>query len=201
MPCGWSCLELEDAAWCVCRTDLADTALQKTLDYACGGGADCKPILQNGACFAPDTVKAHCSYAVNSFYQRNNQNPQACVFSGTATLSNNDPSESTAPPNPTAPFLHLQDVFGCCSVEIIFLMTPRLTTCFVRVALQAAMAARTLRPQGNPCTALPPFRIPFSLFFLTDRDRDMPCCREFVASAFLGTGTSELALPIRAKAI
>ncbi|OQU90963.1 PLASMODESMATA CALLOSE-BINDING PROTEIN 1 isoform X2 [Sorghum bicolor] len=81
-----------DAAWCVCRTDLADTALQKTLDYACGGGADCKPILQNGACFAPDTVKAHCSYAVNSFYQRNNQNPQACVFSGTATLSNNDPS-------------------------------------------------------------------------------------------------------------
>ncbi|XP_066386058.1 PLASMODESMATA CALLOSE-BINDING PROTEIN 5-like isoform X2 [Miscanthus floridulus] len=81
-----------DGAWCVCRTDLADSALQKTLDYACGGGADCKPILQNGACFAPDTVKAHCSYAVNSFYQRNNQNPQACVFSGTATLSNNDPS-------------------------------------------------------------------------------------------------------------
>ncbi|CAN6281327.1 unnamed protein product [Urochloa humidicola] len=81
-----------DGAWCVCRTDLADSALQKTLDYACGDGADCKPILQNGPCFAPDTVKAHCSYAVNSFYQRNNQNPQACVFSGTAVLTNNDPS-------------------------------------------------------------------------------------------------------------
>ncbi|ONM09482.1 PLASMODESMATA CALLOSE-BINDING PROTEIN 2 [Zea mays] len=52
-----------DGAWCVCRSDLADSALQKTLDYACGGGADCKPILQSGACFAPDTVKAHCSYA------------------------------------------------------------------------------------------------------------------------------------------
>ncbi|CAD6206703.1 unnamed protein product [Miscanthus lutarioriparius] len=96
-----------DGAWCVCRTDLADSALQKTLDYACGGGADCKPILQNGACFAPDTVKAHCSYAVNSFYQRNNQNPQACVFSGTATLSNNDPSGNgcTYPATPSFPLI------------------------------------------------------------------------------------------------
>ncbi|CAN6315217.1 unnamed protein product [Urochloa humidicola] len=93
-----------DGAWCACRTDLADSALQKTLDYACGDGADCKPILQNGPCFAPDTVKAHCSYAVNSFYQRNNQNPQACVFSGTAVLTNNDPSGNgcTYPATPSA---------------------------------------------------------------------------------------------------
>ncbi|TVT97853.1 hypothetical protein EJB05_04415 [Eragrostis curvula] len=82
----------EDGAWCVCRTDQSDAALQKTLDYACGAGADCKPILQNGACFAPDTVRAHCSYAVNSFFQRNNQNSQACVFSGTTTLVTSDPS-------------------------------------------------------------------------------------------------------------
>ncbi|ONM09481.1 PLASMODESMATA CALLOSE-BINDING PROTEIN 2 [Zea mays] len=93
-----------DGAWCVCRSDLADSALQKTLDYACGGGADCKPILQSGACFAPDTVKAHCSYAANSFYQRNGQNPQACVFSGTAALSNVDPSANgcTYPATPSA---------------------------------------------------------------------------------------------------
>ncbi|CAN6286783.1 unnamed protein product [Urochloa humidicola] len=93
-----------DGAWCVCRTDLADNALQKTLDYACGDGADCKPILQNGPCFAPDTVKAHCSYAVNSFYQRNNQNAQACVFSGTAVLTNSDPSGNgcTYPATPSA---------------------------------------------------------------------------------------------------
>lgn len=83
-----------DGAWCVCRQDLPDSTLQKTLDYACGDGADCKPTLQNGACFSPDTVKAHCSYAVNSFYQRNNQNSQACVFSGTAVLTNTDPSYS-----------------------------------------------------------------------------------------------------------
>ncbi|BAF13230.1 PLASMODESMATA CALLOSE-BINDING PROTEIN 2 [Oryza sativa Japonica Group] len=83
-----------EGAWCICRQDMPDSTLQKTLDYACGDGADCKPIQQSGACFSPDTVKAHCSYAVNSFYQRNNQNSQACVFSGTATLVTTDPSSN-----------------------------------------------------------------------------------------------------------
>ncbi|KAL6894035.1 hypothetical protein ACP4OV_008133 [Aristida adscensionis] len=93
-----------DGAWCVCRTDLPDAVLQKTLDYACGAGADCKPVLQGGACSAPDTVKAHCSYAVNSFYQRNNQNAQACVFSGTAALISSDPSANGCqyPASPSA---------------------------------------------------------------------------------------------------
>lgn len=81
-----------EGGWCVCRADVADTTLQKTLDYACGGGADCKPTLLNGACYSPNTVRAHCSYAVNSFYQRSGQNPQACVFSGTAAVSPTDPS-------------------------------------------------------------------------------------------------------------
>jgi hypothetical protein len=144
MPCGL-CLELQDGAWCVCRPELADSALQKALDYACGAGADCKPILQSGACFAPDTVKAHCSYAVNSFYQRNSQNPQACVFSGTATLSNSDPSESSSAS---------QDVFGCLAEIPDAALDSLSLSC-----LQAAMAARTLRPQGNPRTALPLFAL------------------------------------------
>ncbi|KAF8775604.1 hypothetical protein HU200_004380 [Digitaria exilis] len=93
-----------DAGWCVCRTDMGDVALQKTLDYACGAGADCKPILQNGACYNPDNVKAHCSYAVNSFYQRNNQNAQACIFSGTSVVVSSDPSGNgcTYPATPSA---------------------------------------------------------------------------------------------------
>nr|CAD1837932.1 unnamed protein product [Ananas comosus var. bracteatus] len=37
-----------DGAWCVCRSDQSTPALQKTLDYACGAGADCNPILQMG---------------------------------------------------------------------------------------------------------------------------------------------------------
>ncbi|XP_009398265.3 PLASMODESMATA CALLOSE-BINDING PROTEIN 3 [Musa acuminata AAA Group] len=83
-----------DAAWCVCKPDMSDTALQKTLDYACGAGADCTPILQNGACYNPNTVKAHCSYAANSYYQRKGQAQGTCDFSGTAALATTDPSYS-----------------------------------------------------------------------------------------------------------
>ncbi|XP_072989947.1 PLASMODESMATA CALLOSE-BINDING PROTEIN 2-like [Typha latifolia] len=81
-----------DGAWCVCRPDQSTAALQKTLDYACGAGADCTPILQNGACFNPNTVVAHCSYAANSYYQRKGQALGTCDFAGTATLSSTDPS-------------------------------------------------------------------------------------------------------------
>ncbi|KAF3324051.1 hypothetical protein FCM35_KLT11518 [Carex littledalei] len=81
-----------DAGWCVCRTDVSDTVLQKAIDYACGNGADCSPILQNGACYNPNTVKSHCSYAVNSYYQRKGQTSDACNFTSSALASNTDPS-------------------------------------------------------------------------------------------------------------
>ncbi|KAI0493257.1 hypothetical protein KFK09_027533 [Dendrobium nobile] len=83
-----------DGAWCVCRQDASNTALQKTIDYACGAGADCNPILQNGACYNPNTVLAHCSYAANSYYQRKAQAQGACDFAGTATISQTDPSNN-----------------------------------------------------------------------------------------------------------
>ncbi|GMH21923.1 hypothetical protein Nepgr_023766 [Nepenthes gracilis] len=81
-------------SWCVCKDGLSDAVLQKTLDYACGAGADCSPIKQNGACFNPSTVKAHCSYAVNSYFQRKNEAGGTCDFAGTATVSASDPSYS-----------------------------------------------------------------------------------------------------------
>ncbi|EOA28779.1 hypothetical protein CARUB_v10025011mg [Capsella rubella] len=43
--------------WCECREGLSEAMLQKTLDYACGAGADCVPIHQNGPCFNPNTVR------------------------------------------------------------------------------------------------------------------------------------------------
>ncbi|XP_047944509.1 PLASMODESMATA CALLOSE-BINDING PROTEIN 3-like [Salvia hispanica] len=82
------------ASWCVCKDGLSDTVLQKALDYACGAGADCNPIHQNGPCFQPNTVKAHCSYAANSYFQKNRQQPTACNFEGAATISASDPSIS-----------------------------------------------------------------------------------------------------------
>ncbi|KAL0318794.1 UNVERIFIED_CONTAM: plasmodesmata callose-binding protein 3 [Sesamum angustifolium] len=83
--------------WCVCKEGLSDAALQKTLDYACGAGADCNPIHQSAPCYNPNSVRAHCSYAVNSYFQRDQQAPIACDFSGTASVVTSDPSQSSQP--------------------------------------------------------------------------------------------------------
>ncbi|XP_057791911.1 PLASMODESMATA CALLOSE-BINDING PROTEIN 3-like [Salvia miltiorrhiza] len=82
------------ATWCVCKDGLSDQVLQKALDYACGAGADCNPIHQSGPCFQPNTVRAHCSYAANSYFQKNRQQATACDFNGAATISASDPSIS-----------------------------------------------------------------------------------------------------------
>ncbi|CAH9143818.1 unnamed protein product [Cuscuta epithymum] len=83
------------ATYCVCKEGMSESMLQKTLDYACGYGADCNPTHQNGPCFQPNTVKAHCSYAVNSFFQKKGQAPGTCDFSGTASTTSSDPSTTT----------------------------------------------------------------------------------------------------------
>ncbi|KAG7951462.1 hypothetical protein I3843_12G008300 [Carya illinoinensis] len=82
------------ATWCVCKKGLSDSVLQKSLDYACGAGADCNPIHQNGVCYLPNTVQDHCSYAVNSYFQRKGQAQGTCDFAGTASISTSDPSHS-----------------------------------------------------------------------------------------------------------
>uniref|UniRef100_A0A5B6Z839 Putative PLASMODESMATA CALLOSE-BINDING PROTEIN 3 n=1 Tax=Davidia involucrata TaxID=16924 RepID=A0A5B6Z839_DAVIN len=75
------------AIYCICKDGLSDSVLQKNIDYACGAGADCTPISQNGACYNPNTVKDHCNYAVNSYFQKKGQATGSCDFSGTATTS------------------------------------------------------------------------------------------------------------------
>ena len=100
---GWSIalvgfLLLGAAVYCVCKDGLSDQALQKTLDYACGAGADCSPILQNGACYNPNTVKDHCSYAVNSYFQKKGQASGSCDFAGTATQSQTNPCKCLVKP-------------------------------------------------------------------------------------------------------
>ncbi|VVB17577.1 unnamed protein product [Arabis nemorensis] len=81
------------ASWCVCK-GLSDAVLQKTLDYACGNGADCNPTHPKAPCFSPDNVRSHCNYAVNSFFQKKGQAVGTCDFGGTATPTNTDPSYS-----------------------------------------------------------------------------------------------------------
>lgn len=80
------------ATWCICKQGLSESVLQKALDYACGAGADCTLIHQNGGCFNPNTVLAHCNYAVNSYFQKKGQAPGSCDFAGVATVTPSDPS-------------------------------------------------------------------------------------------------------------
>ncbi|KAG8099437.1 hypothetical protein GUJ93_ZPchr0013g35226 [Zizania palustris] len=80
--------------WCVCKSDQPQAALQKTIDYACGAGADCTPIHEQGQCYNPNTVAAHCSWAANSYFQRNRATGATCDFTGSAVLTTSDPSVS-----------------------------------------------------------------------------------------------------------
>ncbi|XP_074325629.1 uncharacterized protein LOC141663732 [Apium graveolens] len=81
------------ANYCLCK-DGSDSVLQKNINYACGAGADCSAINQGGSCFNPNTVKDHCNYAVNSYFQKKGQASGSCDFSGTAILSSNPPAST-----------------------------------------------------------------------------------------------------------
>lgn len=78
--------------WCVASESAAETTLKVALDYACGYGADCSQLQQGGACYDPNTLKDHASYAFNDYYQKNPA-PTSCVFGGVASLTSKDPSK------------------------------------------------------------------------------------------------------------
>ncbi|ERN10048.1 hypothetical protein AMTRI_Chr06g194910 [Amborella trichopoda] len=93
--CLWSTKEVAvvcGASWCIARSNGGEQALQAALDYACGMGADCAPIQPNGLCYLPNTMQAHASYAMNSYYQRKGNAPGSCDFGGNAVVAMTDPS-------------------------------------------------------------------------------------------------------------
>ncbi|KAK8657728.1 hypothetical protein V6N13_035952 [Hibiscus sabdariffa] len=61
----------------------------------CENGADCNPTHSNGPCYNPNTDKAHCNYAVNSYFQRKGQAQGSC-FAGYVY-----PSSASGRPTPT----------------------------------------------------------------------------------------------------
>ncbi|KAG2319914.1 hypothetical protein Bca4012_053843 [Brassica carinata] len=80
------------AIYCLCKDGIGEKELQTAIDYACGSLADCNPIHDNGPCYQPNNIKSHCDWAVNSYFQKAAQVSGSCVFSGTATTSQNPPS-------------------------------------------------------------------------------------------------------------
>ncbi|XP_024356621.1 glucan endo-1,3-beta-glucosidase 7 [Physcomitrium patens] len=86
--------------WCIAKTNVSDTDLQSSLDWACGPGTDqgqvnCGPVQVGGSCYDPNTLYNHASWAFNAYFQRMNAIDEACVFAGTAQKTTVDPSTGT----------------------------------------------------------------------------------------------------------
>ncbi|URE07125.1 actin-depolymerizing factor [Musa troglodytarum] len=85
---------MDSTTWCVAHPGASQFDLENALDWACGvGGADCSSLQPGAACYQPDTLLSHASYAFNSYYQHNGNSDVACNFGGTATISSRDPSK------------------------------------------------------------------------------------------------------------
>ncbi|MBA0700210.1 hypothetical protein Goari_001777, partial [Gossypium aridum] len=77
--------------WCVAKSNASDAALQANIDYVCSSGVDCKPIQSGGACFNPNNVRSHASYAMNAYYQANGRHDFNCDFNRTGVITSTDP--------------------------------------------------------------------------------------------------------------
>ncbi|KAF5795442.1 putative glucan endo-1,3-beta-D-glucosidase [Helianthus annuus] len=78
--------------WCIPKTGASEKILQANIDYVCGLGLDCQPILEGGRCFYPNSVHAHAAYAMNAYYQATGRHEYDCDFRGTGFITPSNPS-------------------------------------------------------------------------------------------------------------
>lgn len=82
-----------NGTWCIASPTASELDLQSALDWACGSGnVDCSAIQPSQACYQPDTLQSHASYAFNSYYQQNGASDIACSFGGTGVKTTKNPS-------------------------------------------------------------------------------------------------------------
>ncbi|KAH7542450.1 hypothetical protein FEM48_Zijuj02G0075200 [Ziziphus jujuba var. spinosa] len=118
--------------WCVPRSDASDEALQENLDYVCSRGVDCNPIRDGGACFEPNTVRSHASYAMNAYYQAFGTQDVNCDFNHTGLITSNDPSyeactypfkgvkmEKSAGGSVKSSWANIFVVLACCMIAML----------------------------------------------------------------------------------
>lgn len=120
---------IDGASYCICKDGLSDSVLQKNIDYACGAGADCSAISQGGSCFNPNTVKDHCNYAVNSYFQKKGQAAGTCDFSGTATPTASPPGDFFKSCFWFG-YVNLHFFFEIVSIRLLFLLILLYSSCY-----------------------------------------------------------------------
>ncbi|CAN1122942.1 Glucan endo-1,3-beta-glucosidase 2 [Linum perenne] len=82
--------------YCTVRDGADPKMLQAALDWACGPGkVDCSALLQGEACYEPDNVIAHATYAFDAYYTQMGKSPDSCDFKGVATITTSNPSHGT----------------------------------------------------------------------------------------------------------
>ncbi|XP_039047432.1 PLASMODESMATA CALLOSE-BINDING PROTEIN 3-like [Hibiscus syriacus] len=111
-----------NVTYCLCKDGVDDQMLQKTLDYACEAEADCSVILQKSGCFNPDTVKDHCIYVVNSYFQRTETSPVSTETSPYRSAVSYHRGTSPYVPRPS-PYVTVPRTFQV--LETPFLCRPR----------------------------------------------------------------------------
>ncbi|KAH7422623.1 hypothetical protein KP509_12G017700 [Ceratopteris richardii] len=95
-PSGTQPQQGPSAVWCVAKPGASEAQLQQIINFACGeGGADCAAIQNGQNCFSPNTLEAHASYAMNSYYQHHGRNYWNCFFDSAGLLTPTNPSYGT----------------------------------------------------------------------------------------------------------